>query len=173
MYQINEQPIYHEKQEYWQCGLHAVNNILQLRNERFKKEEFDKIANDLYEQSTKEISMFNPHKSMFIGNYDANVLIIALQRKNYQADYYNQSKNKTFSIKDYPDVQGFILNTVSDWLFFSKKKHWIAILKKDQFYYNLDSKQDYYLQRNPEEIEIDINNILKKEGTLLIVKKVQ
>lgn len=86
---INKNHIYHEKQSRQLCALHALNNLFQDSN-AFTKNDLDSIAETL---SPSSILLFNPHKSKFgFGNYDVNVLLMALQNKNYEAIWFNRKK---------------------------------------------------------------------------------
>uniref|UniRef100_A0A6P6Y0R9 ubiquitinyl hydrolase 1 n=1 Tax=Dermatophagoides pteronyssinus TaxID=6956 RepID=A0A6P6Y0R9_DERPT len=140
---FNKNHIYHEKQSRQLCALHALNNLFQDSN-AFTKNDLDSIAETL---SPSSILLFNPHKSKFgFGNYDVNVLLMALQNKNYEAIWFNRKKDpKRLNLNV---IFGFILNIPNDcdfWknaltFFTSSRRHWIAVRKFDSNYYNLDSK---------------------------------
>lgn len=55
-----------------QCGLHSVNNLLQKR-----AHSIDSMVGICYSLSD---DLINPHKHIMGGDYDANVMMIALQR---------------------------------------------------------------------------------------------
>lgn len=65
---------YFEKQKAFtlQCGMHSVNNL--LCKERYNVKDMEKICYDL------SGSFINPHKHVFGGDYDANVILLALQK---------------------------------------------------------------------------------------------
>ncbi|KAH7643765.1 josephin domain containing [Dermatophagoides farinae] len=139
----NKVNIYHEKQSRQLCALHALNNLFQNSN-AFTKNDLDSIAETL---SPSSLILFNPHKSTFgFGNYDVNVILMALQNKNYEAVWFNKKKDpKQLNLNV---IFGFILNIPNDcdfWknaltFFTSSRRHWIAVRKFDSQYYNLDSK---------------------------------
>ncbi|KAK6638351.1 hypothetical protein RUM44_008780 [Polyplax serrata] len=131
--------IYHEKQVKELCALHALNNLFQ--NKTYDKKELDGICETLAPNS-----WFNPHKSVLgLGNYDINVILIALQSRGYEGIWFDKRKDpQTINLSK---VVGFILNTPSDYKFSIitirlHRRHWIAIREIDGQYYNLDSKND-------------------------------
>lgn len=136
--------LYHEKQKLYRCGLHAVNNILQRKE--FTTKDFNRICSDLKKNSGKS-SMFNPHRGWFnMGYYDVNVLAEALTSRGYEMQWFDMRKKPTEIEFDSPLLIGFIVNTTienfASYIGISKDNHWIALLKKDGEYYNLDSKMD-------------------------------
>jgi josephin len=76
---------YHEKQVLYQCGRHTVNNILQ-RNE-FQWGDFERIARQLVSEDSTRHS--NP---LGLGNYDANVLMIALRMHGLELEWFDCRK---------------------------------------------------------------------------------
>ena len=70
-------PAYLEKQKSFSnlCAVHAINNLLGY--EACTQNELNQICYDLSDD------FINPHKHIFGGDYDANVLMIALQRIGY------------------------------------------------------------------------------------------
>lgn len=133
-------PIYHEKQVRELCALHALNNLFQQQG-AFTKEEFDEICGSLSPNT-----WINPHKSiMGLGNYDINVIMTALQRKGFEAIWFDKRKDP--KCLNLTVIKGFILNIPGDYkLVFVqlllRRKHWVTIREIDGSYYNLDSKLD-------------------------------
>ena len=65
--------MYHEKQSLSQCGLHAVNNILQRKE--YTKADFDSLADTIHrDYSNTNWLLYNQHRSI-LGHYDLNVMI--------------------------------------------------------------------------------------------------
>ena len=64
--------VFFEKQSLFslQCGLHSVNHL--LGGKVYSKADFNNICYSLSDD------FFNPHKHPFGGDFDINVLIIAL-----------------------------------------------------------------------------------------------
>ncbi|XP_033122159.1 josephin-2-like [Anneissia japonica] len=138
MMSLDQHKVYHEKQRWEMCALHALNNIFQ-DGKAFNKQKLDEICQRLA-PSTRP----NPHKSMLgLGNYDVNVIMAALQLKECEAVWWDKRRNP--SELNLPNIIGFIVNTTSPIQFGYvdlpfKRKHWIALRQVDNTYYNLDSK---------------------------------
>lgn len=89
--------IYHERQSRQLCALHVLNNLLQER--AFSKSDLDEICSQLAPGT-----WMNPHKSpLGLGNYDVNVMMAALQLKDYQAVWFDKRKDLK-SIRDRKSV---------------------------------------------------------------------
>lgn len=68
------------------CALHALNNLFQEKE--FNKQELDEICYNL----SPDV-WINPHKSLLgLGNYDINVIMSALQRKNFEAIWFDKRR---------------------------------------------------------------------------------
>ncbi|KAL0490150.1 josephin-like protein [Acrasis kona] len=83
--------IYHERQSRMFCGMHAINNLLQLPiSERYNNNEMDSIAEKMYEREksilTEDYSIKNNHRSSYFflsfGNYSYEVVCEALTNRN-------------------------------------------------------------------------------------------
>ncbi|GAA54903.1 Josephin-2 [Clonorchis sinensis] len=139
----SQSEIYHEKQSLMLCCLHAINNLLQDRI--FSKRSLDEIANNLCPSK-----VLNPHRNLFgLGNYDANVLLLALQQCGYDIVWCDKRKSIQEHSLIFDNILGFILNTLSrrHILMFPMPhfgSHWIAfrrlVVGGERRYYNLDSK---------------------------------
>ena len=67
------------------CAVHSLNNLFQDRN-AYSKEDLDAISYQLSPDS-----FVNPHKNMLgLGNYDVNVMMVALQQKNYEVVWFDK-----------------------------------------------------------------------------------
>jgi len=133
--------IYHERQVKELCALHALNNLFQERD-AFSKTELDAIC-----YSLSPNVWINPHKSLLgLGNYDINVIMAALQRKGYEAIWFDKRKDPKCLNLD--NILGFILNVPSDYklgfvLLPLRRRHWVTIRQVHGTYYNLDSKLEF------------------------------
>ena len=68
------------------CALHALNNLFQSK--KYEKKELDAICETLAPNS-----WINPHKSVLgLGNYDINVILIALQSKGFEGIWFDKRK---------------------------------------------------------------------------------
>ncbi|RWS27923.1 Josephin-1-like protein [Leptotrombidium deliense] len=135
---MTEKKVYHEKQVKQLCALHTLNNLLQANV--FTQKELDSICKNLSPNN----SLLNPHKSFFgLGNYDVNVIMCALQTKQLEAIWFDKRKDP--ECLELSKIYGFILNLPNPSLSHSEdllmsRKHWIAVRKIEDLYYNLDSK---------------------------------
>ena len=59
-----------------QCGMHSTNNL--LKRPVYSKKDMEDICTNLSDD------FINPHKHVLGGDYDANVIIIALQKQGYE-----------------------------------------------------------------------------------------
>lgn len=131
--------VYHEKQSMMLCAIHAVNNLLQSRG-AFTKKQFDEICCRLSPDT-----WINPHRSMLgIGNYDINVIMVALQSHGYETVWFDKRKKLGQLCPE--KIFGFLINTTSRMSMMSmplpfQGKHWITIRRVDDTYYELDSKR--------------------------------
>ncbi|BHF70678.1 Josephin-1 [Sparganum proliferum] len=91
----------------------------------------------------------NPHRNIFgLGNFDVNVLILALQDHDYDVVWFNRQKSMTEHNLNWDLITGFILNTRRKFLapIPLTSRHWIAFRGfpsaegGDILYYDLDSK---------------------------------
>ena len=57
------------------CGVHCLNNF--LGKKRFSSEDFNNICSKLSD------NYINPHKHIFGGDFDINILMLALQQIGY------------------------------------------------------------------------------------------
>nr|VZI14467.1 unnamed protein product [Spirometra erinaceieuropaei] len=135
-------PIYHQKQSLLLCAVHAINNVLQF--EAVNKQSMDAICSRL-----TPARFANPHRNIFgLGNFDVNVLILALQDHDYDVVWFNRQKSMTEHNLNWDRITGFILNTRRKFLapIPVTSRHWIAFRGfpsaegGDILYYDLDSK---------------------------------
>ena len=155
-----------------------MNNLFQ-DPKAFTKQDLDAICKEL----APDARIFNPHRSALgLGCYDVNVIISALAKKGFDVIWFD--KRKDSNCLDLDKIFGFILNvpnSPSDGFLamplnyisaqaqiWSSQKHWIALRRLGDHYYNLDSKlispvcigdQDSLLQhfernRTVEQVEI-------------------
>ena len=81
----DNKPLYHERQTRMMCAMHCVNNVLQ--SHQFLKSDMDKICQELAPNHT----WCNPHcNPLGLGNYDVNVMMVALQQKNLELVWFDR-----------------------------------------------------------------------------------
>ncbi|CAF0801132.1 unnamed protein product [Brachionus calyciflorus] len=132
--------IYHEKQKKELCALHTLNNLFQ--DNFYTKQKLDQICIELCPQE-----WLNPHRGLFgRGNYNINIIMKALQLRDHEAIWFD--KRRSVTILNFANIKGFILNIPSDYKIAGilplpwERKHWVAISRIGDVYYNLDSKLD-------------------------------
>ncbi|KAI0978362.1 hypothetical protein GJ496_002608 [Pomphorhynchus laevis] len=141
--------IYFERQSKQMCAKHAINNILQCSAITHKT--LDDISIDLCDSSR----WLNPHKSVLgLGNYDVNVIECAFQRQNLELRWFDQRKAFSELDVDSNNLVGLLANVTSigtsssvllnsvknTYLRLTGFRHWLAVKKIGDKWYNLDSK---------------------------------
>lgn len=127
--------IYHERQRKQLCLLHTLNNLFQ--RQEFEQHELDQIC-----ESLDERRWFNAHRSWIgMGNYDANILLIALQARGLVGRWFD--KRMPVSRMNHALIKAYIFNIPSPSfgiLPFIKGRHWFPVVRINDIYFNLDSK---------------------------------
>lgn len=94
-------------------------------------------------ESWKPLSfLFKPHHNTLTGNYDINVLIMALEEKGKSVAWHDRRNGVTSIDLDAPEdvLMGIVINiSVRRFAGIWKSRHWIALRKIDGVWYNLDS----------------------------------
>lgn len=156
--------IYHERQYLWRCGLHAVNAL--LRSQVYTAQDLDVIADSLLTHSTS--SLRHPHRAPFrLGDYDANVLIVALGKLGFQTNWFS-SQNISLA-----ETHGFLINRAAkSGLLWTGRRHWIAIVRYEKSFYLVDSQLlKPVLFQDDHELWSFFDTIRKDGGHVLIVNK--
>lgn len=167
--------VYHEKQSRWRCGLHAVNAL--LRRKAFTPTSLDEIADSLVFEDRQ--SWFNPHRSALgLGDYDANVLLIALERQGLSSKWVsNKDEIREFLRKD--TLSGFLVNVkVNQWihkvlrLVIEAGRHWVAVVRYPHGYFLVDSKAQAPSKFASEaELLVYMENVKKADGHILAMNR--
>ncbi|KAF0700630.1 Aste57867_8808 [Aphanomyces stellatus] len=128
--------VYHERQVYMRCGLHAVNNLLQRK--AFETDDFAAIAQDL--NAGNSFTWWNPHQTLLgIGNYSVDVLTVALAKHGYTLSFFD--RRKSMDALDLDVIDGVLVNVMTrSWMGMWQSRHWFALAKVEGTFYNLDSK---------------------------------
>ncbi|CAH0485713.1 unnamed protein product [Peronospora farinosa] len=139
--------VYHERQIFYRCGLHALNNVLQ--GPIFTKSSLDDTCSELTTRIDQTGNngllhwVWNPHKApMGLGNYDINLLTLALQQKGYEMQWIDKRLPVDEKLIPFDEVEGVLCNVIMTTTFSSLwvQRHWFAIRKIQGVCYNLDSK---------------------------------
>lgn len=105
-----------------------------LGDEVYDKNQFNEICYELSDD------IINPHKHIFGGDYDVNVLMIALEKRGLNSKWYDnrQGKLKVPDKEEEQEVVGYLVNIFSEGApgFIHKlcgisKRHWLAIRRLD------------------------------------------
>ncbi|KAJ9071884.1 hypothetical protein DSO57_1032757 [Entomophthora muscae] len=132
-----ENPIYHERQRYQLCAVHAINNLvsfsyqyqsvfisshffspIKLQRPQYDKKDLDLIASQLSdEKDFREKSLFrslspsNAYKGWLgLGDYDVSVLIKAFQSLDLEVVWFDLRKGVDKIDLDDPLFVGMIVN---------------------------------------------------------------
>ena len=119
--------LYHERQQFMRCGLHAVNNMLQ--RPAYTARDFQSIADD-FVRFGPEAGMRhfgNPHCTVLgLGNYDANIVVAALVLAGFDTEWCpNMTREELAAVADAPSTLGFLVNESV----FLSARHWFTLRK--------------------------------------------
>jgi hypothetical protein len=101
--------------------------------------------NEICYSLSKDI--INPHKHVFGGDYDANVMMIALQNCGFRVEWHdNRTPVNLKMLEEDGTLVGLIINTKKSSSLFLKMfklsgRHWSAIKKYNDMYYLMDSQE--------------------------------
>ncbi|CAF1104651.1 unnamed protein product [Didymodactylos carnosus] len=152
---------YHERQQLQLCGLHSLNNLFQAKD--FSKHSLDAIVKEY-------------DKSCFLGNYDLQIILEALKRRDYTVRAIDI--NESFDIFDFDRSFGLLLNIPIERSIVSRLpflrslavgRHWLTIKNIDGTYYNLDSKLNQPVLLGDKEHLIDYLNKLDRSKSYIYI----
>lgn len=167
--------IFHQRQKWLRCGLHAVNNLLQ--QDAATPRDFDEIS-----ASHEEIAGKGPVLNRLgLGDYDGNTVIEFLQERAGCHVEFIDRRSPGESIReqlaDDVNLKGFLLNVHRKRRFVPTQifscRHWIAVVRIGQ-------KEWYVIDSNKDNVEMvaDVLNYLeqiqgyeKLDANLLAVKE--
>ena len=185
---------YHERQVGRLCAVHATNGL--LGNQVYQAKDFDAIEKELgipregprtlLQKACNFIEVCFRCKTPnnVQGNYDANVLMVALLKEGVTMKFWDaRNKNSTalLTALKSPDcigcvvnVQGFFSNFFG--LCFGENGHWVAVKKvcaaSGTVFFNLNSNLRAPSPFNEDKVfEIFILRHLKREAHVLIATK--
>jgi hypothetical protein len=121
--------VYHETQSLMRCGVHCVNNV--VGRPVYTAAMFDDIVRTL---GTPVSWAYR----LGLGNYDVNVLAVALQREGYVLEWWD--RRKEFSLCQLDGQQGCVSVIVNRRAGMMQTRHWICLKKVMGVWYNLDSR---------------------------------
>lgn len=129
--------MYHERQRWAYCGVHAMNNLLQTK--KYDKTDFDQVCQELV--APDDAHWINPHKSILgVGNYDVNVLMVVLEQQlGFQVKWHDCRKEINLNDAVVDDAIVVNVPSTSLWGKVTKGRHWLTLLRKGDSWINLDS----------------------------------
>jgi hypothetical protein len=119
------------------CGVHALNNL--LGGPVFTESDLNEICYSFSDE------LINPHKYIFGGDFDMNVLIKALESKGYKVEWHDSRKEFNYDAYEKLQPIGFLLNIGNSRNLFDKMigtsaRHWTCIRHHSPNFIYLDSK---------------------------------
>ncbi|PIN06494.1 putative protein, contains Josephin domain [Handroanthus impetiginosus] len=170
--------IYHEKQRLQLCLLHSLNNLFQEKD-AFTRANLNAIAAKLDLEDPNKTTwttfsvVFKPHHNALTGNYDINVLIAALEERGKKVTWHDRRcGSSSIDLEGQEDkLFGIVLNVpVRRYGGLWRSRHWIALRRIDQVWYNLDSDISApYPFKNTEEIREFLDGVISNGGEVLLV----
>lgn len=147
-----------EKDAFTRTTLNAIAEKLQLDNPN--------------QTSWTPLSVvFKSHHNVLTGNYDINVLIAALEGRGKTVVWHDRRCGAdTINLDD--RLFGIVVNVpVKRYGGLWKGRHWIALRRVDNVWYNLDSDfSEPYEFKNSEEIRDFLDGAISIKGEILLVK---
>ncbi|CAD8175980.1 unnamed protein product [Paramecium octaurelia] len=167
----------HQTQQFRRCGLHAVNNLLQV--EKYTWLDFQNIAEEIQKETNLS------HHTFFIGNYDFNVLERVLYKESLEIVWIKQNQKIDENLIADPQVFGFVVSMTKQLSIFERfcqwdPRHWISIrkiVKPDgdfQFYYHDSQLKSPQIKETPDMIQqlIELQKQKNENNFILLVKKI-
>ena len=127
--------VYHETQRRMWCALHALNALLQ-------EPAYDAAAlTEIALSIGGKLQL--AHRWPLMGNWDINVMMIALQQRGLEVQWWDQRRSidALQRLAEGTDCVGLICNEPGAWLFgMVPSQHWFTIRRMRGEWYDLDSK---------------------------------
>jgi len=127
--------VYHETQRRMWCALHALNALLQ-------EPAYDAAAlTEIALSIGGKLQL--AHRWPLMGNWDINVMMIALQRRGLEVQWWDRRRSidALQRLAEGTDCVGLICNEPGAWLFgMVPSQHWFTIRRVRGEWYDLDSK---------------------------------
>lgn len=114
--------------------------------------------------------VFKSHHNVLTGNYDINVLIAALEGRGKNVVWHDRRCGAAMINLD-NKLFGIVVNVpVRRYGGLWKGRHWIALRRVDNIWYNLDSDfSEPYEFKNSEEIRDFLDGVISSKGEILLV----
>ena len=128
--------VYHEPQRLMRCAQHTLNALLQ--EPAFSAAALDEIARSI---SSGRLAL--AHRWPVLGNYDVNVMMMALQKHGLDVQWWDRRADllELQRAAERESCVGLICNEPTSWLFgMVPSRHWLAIRRVGGTWFDLDSK---------------------------------
>ena len=98
------------------------------------------IADELAKAGNWNISYVHPHRTLFLGNWDVNVLSVCIKQMGKEMKWLD-GRDVEFKQDDFNDCFALVVNIKSSSFFghITGGRHWFAMKKFGESWYNLDS----------------------------------
>jgi josephin len=107
------------------CGLHSLNNLFQTPK-LFTPQNLEAIV-----RKYDKRKFFNDYRTLWLGNYDLQILIEAINQYGYNVRQINIYHGETLDQLPWNSLFGLLVNL--------NGTHWFTIKNLNGIYYNLDS----------------------------------
>ena len=158
------------------CLLHSLNALFQRK--KFSNGDMDVICNQLAPDK-----IINPHKSILqTGNYDANVLMMALHKEGVDVQWFDSRKAATELTLDeaflcpkgkYSEFMGFIVNNPKKVMMVFNRRHWLTIKRVKGVWFNFDSKNAAPVRYEKKEMLNWLVAACKNDAQIMICRKLK
>lgn len=161
--------VYHEQQRLMRCAQHTINGLLQ--EPAFDAAALTEIALNL--DAGGKLSL--AHRWPVLGNYDINVLVLALQQRGYEVRWWDRRKSieQLRSSAELDTSLGLVLNERRALLGFIPSRHWLAVRRVDGVWYDLDSRLRAPVMLTPEALFERLQQHMSEQGgQVLVVERI-
>lgn len=143
------------------CLIYAVNSL--LGDNKYSKKDLDEIQYQLLPQDSNKKQ----------GHYDANTLMVTLQKESITTKFYDVRNAKLFEITDEfigNDLAGFIVNFQKGKLKILSGRSWKCIKRVDNIWYDYDRKSDKPKPfKSEKEVSKYLIDLMTKHSAQLII----
>ena len=150
------------------CAQHTINGLLQ--EPAFDAAALTEIALNL--DSGGKLSL--AHRWPVLGNYDINVLVLALQQRGYEVRWWDRrlSAEQLRSATESDTFLGLICNERRAILGFIPTRHWLAVRRVEGVWHDLDSRLRAPAALTPEALFERLQRHMGDEdGQVLVVER--
>lgn len=98
------------------------------------------IADELAKAGSWNVSYVHPHRTLFLGNWDVNVLAVCIKQMGKEMKWLD-GRDVEFKPDDFNDCFALVVNIKSSSFLghITGGRHWFAMKKFGESWYNLDS----------------------------------